>query len=141
MSQTNIARFPVIPQMDPITVRPKLLDVSTRVEIVSNVIAGVLHNAFCTQNGLPGTPLAHSQPAVQRVYEGMARLAVLPLLDPEAVQQAEAAAIGQGLTILGDYMDEDDDDGIPADIWEHRITTAVRAAIATYTAQLMAVPR
>ena len=129
----------------PVTIRPQLMSVATRIEVVSNVVAGVLHNAYTTQMGRDPSQLAHAPSAVQRVYEGMARLAVVPLLDEQALARAERKAIDGAADMLLRYLDDDNDEPpsrcITPELWERRITAMVRSALAVYQAELMRVAR
>jgi len=140
----NSPSLPDIPIMKESNVRPMPLSVATRIEVVCNVIADVLHNAYQVQAGLPPTNFNSLPGDVQRVYEGMARLAVVPLLDENALKVAEGKAIESAAGILLNYLNEDnmvEAEFVPPERWEYRVTAIVRSAIAVYQKSLMEVPR
>jgi len=128
-------------------VRPMPLSVAVRIEVISHVVADVLHNAYQMQADLPPAHFKSLPGAVQKVYEGMARLAVVPLLDENALKVAEGKAIDSAASILLNYLTEDnraaeDDEKPPTpEMWEKRITAMIRSAIAVYQRELMRVPR
>ena len=138
----NSPSLPDIPIATGTNVRPMPLSVATRVEVISHVIADVLHSAYQMQACLPPTHFKSLPGAVQRVYEGMARLAVVPLLDHDRLVLAEQRAVQSAAAALLNYRREDDDaaeDGLQQptpEMWEQRVTNMVRSAISVYHTEL-----
>ena len=129
----------------PVTTRPQPMSKSLRVELASNIIAGVLHSMYEAQeHDNPTSHLPNQAASVQRRYEALARLSVVPLLEPEHVAVAEQAAIENAQSILRQFFKEDHeaiDRTVTPEQWEMRVTALVRSSLMTYQTATMRVSR
>ena len=138
MQQSKVTRFPAIPEMTPITTRPVGLSNTTRIEVTASIIACVLSDAFQGQQDLPHRMFTSLDPAVRRVYEGIARGVTHSLLLPERTMQAERKAVDAAASVLDHYADTDADLGVRVDPQQarQRIKTAFLSALHAYQTEM-----
>lgn len=144
-AMSNVTRLPPLRVEGQVTTRPQPMSKQLRVELASNIIAGVLHSMYEAQeHDNPTSHLPNQAGSVQRRYEGIARLAVVPLLEPEQLAVAEQDAIANATSILTQFFKldaEDLDRHITPEQWEIRMTALVRSALMTYQQSVMRVTR